>query len=456
MLLKYIFIKEYKKFKNFELKITPTSDFNSIYREYYGNMNVSTFVGENGVGKTTLLSFIVNVFHNLERYHDKIHSDFIIKYDIKKGGTGENLEVQIRKEQMNIYIKFSESDQECLLLEWTHIRGGEGVYKRKATQENIEKPDITYDGIKEYLPYNLITSVFSLHSEYETGRPNSYYGDRLIKDYDITNIYGADHFKGSSLSRGLARFLGLYITQNEILISLLNSLNLELAPVIKIYLDRNIGSNESEFGQLNVESGWVDLGNIDNNHSNEEWIRKIVDAEYDEDIYINDLAFYKEDYVIDLSTMSSGEKMFFYRIFSILSVIDHNSLIIIEEPELHLNPTWTKQIITMFYLLFNTYNSHFLIATHSYSFINTLFPENIILFKQYSVTHPNFNTFLSNEREITSKLFHSSKNLNYAETKLIENIKISKSDDELKYIMGYLGESFYKFMIFNELHDGED
>jgi predicted ATPase len=456
VLLKYVFIKEYKKFQDFELNIVPNSGFNSIYREYYGNMNVSTFVGENGVGKTTLLSFIVNVFHHLERYHGRIPSDFVIKYDIKKDGTGEEQEVQIRKEEANIFIKLPEYDKECLLLEWRHIKGGEGVNRRKLSQMNIEKQDITYDEIKRYLPSNVITSVFSLHSEYESGWPDNYYGDRLIKDYDITNIYGADHFKGSSLSRGLARFLDLYLTQNEILINLLNSLNLELAPIMKVYLDRNIHTKDSNFEELSMESGWLELDNINNKYSVEEWIRKLVDAEFEEDIYINDLAFYKGDYVIDLDTMSSGEKMFFYRIFSILSVIDNNSLIIIEEPELHLNPTWTKQIITMFYLLFNTYNVHFIVATHSYSFINTLFPENILLFQQNKVSHPTFNTFLSNEKEITSKLFNSSKNLNYTESKLLDIIKISKSSDDLKYIMDYLGESFYKFMIFNELHNGED
>lgn len=70
--------------------------------------------------------------------------------------------------------------------------------------------------------------------------------------------------------------------------------------------------------------------------------------------------------------MSSGEKMFIIRILSILSEIEDNSIIIIEEPELHLNPSWTKQIVTMLHHFFNTYNVHFIISTHNYSFINTV------------------------------------------------------------------------------------
>lgn len=86
MLLKYIYIKDYKRFKNFELKIVPANGFNNEYRDYYGNMNVSTLVGENGVGKTTLLSFIVQVFHYLERDQEKIESEFRIKYEIQQDG----------------------------------------------------------------------------------------------------------------------------------------------------------------------------------------------------------------------------------------------------------------------------------------------------------------------------------------------------------------------------------
>ncbi|MEH7445222.1 AAA family ATPase [Bacillus sp. JJ1122] len=454
MFLKYIYIKDYKKFKNFELNITPGHGFSREYRDYYGNMNVSTLVGENGVGKTTLLSFIVQLFHFLERNQEKIESDFKITYEIRLDGL--NKEVRIRKEERNIFIKIPDNDQEFLLLEWKHLRRGEGVSKRKPYQIEIDRPEITYDEVKPYLPNNIITSVFSLHSEYVGQWSDRYYGDKIIRSYDITSVYGSDHFNGSPLSRGIARFIYLYLTEKEIMVNLLDNLNLEIAPFVKVYFERNINYREETFVRLNLESGWVELEEINKGIPSDEFLNMLVKAELNDDIYINDIAFFKGEYVIDLETMSSGEKMFFYRIFSILSAIEHNSLIIIEEPELHLNPSWTKQIITMFYLLFNTYNAHFMIATHSYSFINTLFPENILLFKQDSVTHPSFNTFLSNEKEITSKLFNSSKKLNYTEEKLLSKIKESSDANELNQIMDYLGESFYKFMIFNELQDSED
>ncbi|WP_186278775.1 AAA family ATPase [Lysinibacillus sp. BW-2-10] len=452
--MKYIYIKDYKRFKNFELEVVPANGFNNEYRDYYGNMNVSTFVGENGVGKTTLLSFVVQIFHYLERYQDKIESEFRIKYEIQKDELKQ--EVEIRKEERNIYIKIPENNQELLLLEWKHLKGGHGVSKRKQFQMEIDNPDITYDEIKSYLPFNIITSVFSLHREYVSQWRENYYGDKLVKDYDITSVYGADHFKGSSISRGIARFINLYLTQNKVMVNLLNNLDLKFAPFVKVYFDRNIYTNNKTFERLNLESGWIELDIIDKSYPSDKLLNELVEAEFNEDIYINDIAFYKGEYVIDLETMSSGEKMFFYRIFSILSEIEDNSLVIIEEPELHLNPSWTKQIITMFYLLFNTYNAHFMVATHSYSFINTLFPENILLFKQGNVAHPTFNTFLSNEKEITSKLFRSSRNLNYTEETLLNKVKSTSSSKELKYIMDYLGDSFYKFMVFNELNDSED
>lgn len=456
MILKYIYIKDFKKLENFEVNFASDAGFDEVYRDYYGNMNFSVLVGENGVGKTTLMSFIVQLFHNLERYHERIESEFLLKYSIYDKINNEVMyDVQIRKEDKNIFVKIPDNDEEYLLLEWKHIKGGEGNSIRKNYQSHLKNTDITYMELKEYLPSNIITSVFSLHGEYPSKRPDIYYGDRLLESFDITSIYGVDHFKGPSLSRGLAKFLDLYVTKNDLLTNLLEKVNMEFAKVVKVHQFREGDISHDLPSFLDLDDTWIDLDCIEGSGNAIEKLGELVKAEFNKIIYINDLMFQKGDYIIALDNMSSGEKMFFYRIFSILSSIDHNSLVIIEEPELHLNPSWTKQIITMFYLLFNNYNAHFLIATHSYSFINTLFQENIFLIEQEGVSNPSFNTFLSNEREITSKLFNASKELNYTEIKLLEKIKASNSK-QLEYIMNYLGESVYKFMVFNELDDSEE
>ncbi|HDR7632543.1 TPA: AAA family ATPase [Bacillus mycoides] len=76
MFIRYLYIKQYKKLKNLEIVFGGNRDFRKEFKEFYGDMNFTVLVGENGVGKTTTMSFIASIFHNLERFHSRIPSDF--------------------------------------------------------------------------------------------------------------------------------------------------------------------------------------------------------------------------------------------------------------------------------------------------------------------------------------------------------------------------------------------
>ncbi|KXH90486.1 MULTISPECIES: ATP-binding protein [Bacillus] len=446
MFIKYLSIKKYRKLKDFKVSFLGNRDFNKQYKDFYGNMNFTVLVGENGVGKTTIMSFITQIFHNLERYHSRIPSDFELHYDIIDENTKISQEIKLRKVENNIFIKTSKDEEEYLLLEWTHTGQGEGHYRRKNHQLKIENKDVQFKDIIQYLPSEVITSVFSIHGEYPLSRNSNYYGEYLIKNYNINMIYGKNHFGGPSISKGISRFIQLYIKQYKLVKELLASLNLEFMGMLKVHDNTFTIYKEDWF----IDEDWIDLSMISKKERD-----ILFYLEDNNEVYFNDLKFIKQETEITLEDMSSGEKMFFYRIFSIMSSINDNSLIIIEEPELHLNPSWTKQIITMFYLLFQNYNSHFIIATHSYSFINTLFPDNILMFKNSEIKNPSFNTFLANEKEIIYNMFENSNNHNYTELKLLHKIKVADKK-ELNEIMGYLGESFYRFLVFNELENSGD
>jgi predicted ATPase len=150
--------------------------------------------------------------------------------------------------------------------------------------------------------------------------------------------------------------------------------------------------------------------------------------------------------------LSTGEKTFLCRLFFLLSKVQDDSLIILEEPEIHLNYSWIKQIITVISLLFKNYKIHFLISTHSHAFINTLFPENIIVMEEWKGRHPEFNTFLANEKEINKRLFRNSSIKNSVEEEMITIIK-NASNQELESIMNLLGESYFKYMVFKRLNE---
>lgn len=152
--------------------------------------------------------------------------------------------------------------------------------------------------------------------------------------------------------------------------------------------------------------------------------------------------------------MSTGEKMFLCRIFFLLSEVEDNSIIILEEPEVHLNYSWVKQIISIITLLFNKYKVQFIISTHNYGFINNLFKENLLLVKDDKILEPNINTFLANEKSINLELFGTCKNNNIFEDKIIDVIK-NCDRKRINELIDILGESYYKFLAFKRLKELE-
>lgn len=453
-----------------EVTFVPEDGYPDHYYRYFTNNNFTILVGENGNGKTTLMSFIAKMFNDLQRFHHRILSDFRLKYKIEHCD-GAKI-VTLEKDNDNVFITVEGYLSKSLILE-LHPQRGYVPNQAQLIYEN----KVTYEYIKEFLPTKVITSVFSMHGEYSVVRPRNFIGDKIVDDYDIADIYGANHYKFTSLSKGIHRFLEMYRTNTEIVDRLLNLLNLKFSQEVLVYsransypfynLDLNLDEEQYTDEEWNMRNELVELDrfikrnslSLNDDDVVEDWIKlcddnynRLLQFERSELLYLNDLAFEKNGDFLCLDNMSSGEKMFFIRILSLLSSIEDNSLVIIEEPELHLNPSWTKQIITMLQMLFSQYKVHFLISTHSYSFINTVFPENIIFAneKRFINPDPNIKTFLANEVEISNMFFVNSKKLNYVEDKLWQQVQESTAE-EIEEMLNYLGESYTKFKLFNIL-----
>ncbi len=502
MRLKYLEIENYKKFKNIKIDFLGDEIKCDKINSIYGNMKFTVLVGENGAGKTTILSFLTEIFHHLERFQERISSNFNLIYDIYDFQQCRYVTVNIEKEEKNVFITIPGFIKKSLILE---LNVKSKKYSLKEHQKNIEN-SISFEEVRNYIPSNIVTSVFSMNTEYYYQWQDKFIGEKLIQSYSISNVYGNNLL---DLSKGICKFIEQYIKDEKKINDLLSIFNFKFlwkANVLfptKRYLFETLGYGEkwSEFlkeigyGQwikflkkLNSEafelfseneidfklllndieifgefeaynlkyynfwSNFIEiLSEIEfiyiENKFVLEVILKLVKYEL---LHINDIYFDKDEFEVSFKSMSSGEKMFFIRILSILERVQDNSLVIIEEPELHLNPSWIKQIITVLERLFSKYRSHFLVATHSYSFINSLFPENILIIEGNCIKHPNFNTLLANEGEINSNLFKKTRNFNYIEQKLIGIID-SCNENELEQVINCLGESYMRFYAFNKL-----
>ncbi|OMF45409.1 AAA family ATPase [Paenibacillus amylolyticus] len=74
-----------------------------------------------------------------------------------------------------------------------------------------------------------------------------------------------------------------------------------------------------------------------------------------------------EDYPERLfdSKLSSGQSILMYTMTSVISNIEYESILLFDEPELHLHPNAISNLIRMMYELLNQFNSYAIVSTHS-------------------------------------------------------------------------------------------
>ncbi|NHH94774.1 hypothetical protein GOICGAJE_03325 [Bacillus sp. MB95] len=84
------------------------------------------------------------------------------------------------------------------------------------------------------------------------------------------------------------------------------------------------------------------------------------------------LKFYKND-EFEFENASSGEKHLIFTLINIASEIEQGSLVLIDEPELSLHPNWQLNYIYNLKSIFGEYiSSHFILATHSHYLVSDL------------------------------------------------------------------------------------
>jgi predicted ATP-binding protein involved in virulence len=95
--------------------------------------------------------------------------------------------------------------------------------------------------------------------------------------------------------------------------------------------------------------------------------------------------------------MSSGEIQIITSMLALSSIVEENSLIIIDEPEISLHPNWQIKFIDLLCAIFKKYPTcHFLIATHSHFLVSDLKPESSSLLALVKDNEDNISPELLN------------------------------------------------------------
>lgn len=139
-------------------------------------------------------------------------------------------------------------------------------------------------------------------------------------------------------------------------------------------------------------------------------------------INLDGLIFKKNSKDLNSNDISSGENHILISFLGLLSTIDQNSLILIDEPEISLHPNWQMRYISFLKKVFSKYsNCHFILTSHSHFLVSDLEGEssNIIgLIKTdgriLNVDFPkNLNTFGWSAEDVLYNIFNVRSSLNY-------------------------------------------
>lgn len=416
----------------------------NFQKSIFKKMNIILFSGENGTGKTSIVSFIVKIFRYLERFRERLKSDYMISYEIIE--KNQIREIVIRKNNNNIFINIDGSGY--YIMEYN--------IKKKEYQKNEEMADEKqkkYSEIKNYLPS--IVGVYGFDTAYDhIYYASNYIGDRLVTYTPIESNYGSSS-RGSYISKGIV-FVYYNYLKNKKLRNIFNNLGIMLDDEVDVFVninsqDENVRNNKDKLIEYNVYSYLKESTQSNQKFmitkylKNRKGYRNLCDLIDMTNIYINDFFIKKNNEIVSISKMSTGEKKMLFSLFSLATNINENGLYIWEEPETHLNVNWAKNLIPILVELFNEFNIQLLLTSHNTYMIKNLFQNQIFRTKKNKVEQVNFNTFLANDTEINNRLL-SNDCASFFEDMFIDYLKNCDINNK-KELINVLGESYLKFLL---------
>lgn len=360
MKIKKIIIKKFNIIENLNLEFDDDSP------------GISVLIGKNGSGKTTVLRCISEIFRGINNNNGD-------RFDAEIWYCINNLDVKIiRNNNKNkYYVNELETDEKDFM-----------------AQEKILIPEV-------------IVSAFSIHNEFKN-RPYNYSGLNPVKYFNIGDCYGKNHFRGRTISKGLARLADqLKSNRNHIIHKILTTTGVRQ---ISAYSEETSASRNFEIGEFKKSKA----------------VEKFEDRD---EIYVNDIIFLTSfDHELCLSNMSSGQKIFIYRMASLLSASRKSVLLLIEEPELHLDPRWCKQIISLIEKVMARFNSATLITTHHHSIAGAVESTQLFVLEQGKLSHIS-RAVLGSENEIIDPIYDRNSILNDLEKKYLKLIRKADSHE---------------------------
>lgn len=437
MKINTIYIKSYKGLEEVKIKLVEPS------LNYFSNLKMSVVVGENGTGKTSILKFLTEIFCPSQTIiTNQFEEDDVNEYEVAFNINGEKIEYNQNKypsvfPNKVIVSSFSAFDPYTLLP------------KRQKVEREVNEAEYVYAGPIDYhtptfnLVINLIVEI--LYSrEFEESKFDTFLGLLNKIGYDHPSFVMVDRSKISARAEIMQDDPNYYF-----LVEALENYRKELKGFVQDQNSKAFLKNRRYYCIPLEEFRYL----YDKYY-------KILDYKL---LRIKDFIFNKKGTEVQLSKMSSGQITMLYRFLPLIIEIEDNSVILIDEPETHLHPTWCQQYVHYLVSLFGSYKSHIIIASHSPMIASEVPLECIVGLKQMNdrITQyfPHDRTFGSSPDTILRDVFNlDSLTGVFYKQKLGQLISYLESDNSIEIkeaieMYKSLSTSPEKFRIFEKYKD---
>lgn len=355
-------------------------NFDRLAEEINIPWRINVIIGKNGIGKTNLLSNLAKVLSRKNKNDNK-------KFSIEP--TSQYIKGNLEPKYYIDYLKFSKYISiSSNLYDDFYINQDKAVYKTffdkifdisfyiNKHKSEIEASMNNNDSF-EYLDVISKISDFFRAKGIEVS-DNAYKIEKNLS-YNYIGVKGYNTLKSHTfIYQTIYRSLkGIYSASYEFFKD-------ERKKCIEIVLkDLIFKDSNSKFHEFKIE-----LDKINFNES-----------EFDE---------YEKIYkIIDL--LSSGQKSLFYMFVNLINIIDSNSLIVIDEPELHLHPNAISNFLKQFNNILDAFDSFAIVTTHSPLIVQEIPSSKVNIFRTIDsypiIDHLDIETFGCSVNTITKEIF---------------------------------------------------
>lgn len=401
MKIRNLKIRNYKIFDDIDI------DFTNKEGEA---INKIVLAGINGTGKTTILELILSSFVETIRDNNYNKAEYF------------GIDLELLPNELKSFKEFLTNNDDNELLKY-------GILTKNRLQlsvAEIEKDFIQNEENELEEVVNLIIpDTINTFKEFFTAKKT---GFKVAYLHDFTNTI--DIKKRSALKlldfNKFEENLEVYFKQ-VITDKLFNNRNITAAEVIKSEIDKI----------NNILEGIKTMSKID-------------------DIDNNKLIFrnFKGDKLLP-KDLSAGEKQLFYRAIYLSALNLNNTIILVDEPELSLHPTWQKYILKLYENIGE--NNQLIIATHSPHIISSTNPENLFCLytndktKKIEIVNLNKagkhtkgvepNRILNEIMQTPLRDYETQKKIDYVARNLKKELATNKMQELIKELTDNLGHA---------------